>query len=187
MSSDASYTFTVNSDRDLVANFATIITQTTDLGQGWTWWTPIVTMTLSDLEAALGGNAVLINSQNEGFVRYDDESWSGTLMEIEPGKMYKILTNTATEFTLSGEAVTSTITLLPGYNWFGYTGSRPTAIAQALGNDFIPAEGDQIIAQNGQSVTYENGSWTGTLVVLRPGHGYIYHSNAPQGRSISFK
>ena len=161
--------------------------QAVSLGIDWNWWTPTLEMSLEDLEAALAGNAILINSQDGGFARYDGEGWNGTLTEIEPGKMYKILTNEATEFTLSGEAVSSTITILPGNNWFGYTGSRPTAIAQALGNDFTPTEGDQIIAQNGQSVTYENGSWTGSLIVLRPGHGYIYHSNAPQGRSISFK
>ncbi len=161
--------------------------QAVSFGIDWNWWTPTVAMELSDLETLLADNAILINSQDEGFARYDGEGWNGTLTEIEPGKMYKILTTAATEFTLSGEAVTSTITILPGNNWFGYTGSRPTAIAQALGNDFTPSEGDQIIAQNGQSVTYENGSWTGSLIVLRPGHGYIYHSNAPQGRSISFK
>lgn len=161
--------------------------QVVSLGIDWNWWTPTVEMTLDELEILLADNAILINSQDEGFARYDGEGWSGTLTEIEPGKMYKILTTAATEFTLSGEAVSSTITILPGNNWFGYTGSRPTAIAQALGNDFTPTEGDQIIAQNGQSVTYENGSWTGSLIVLRPGHGYIYHSNAPQGRSISFK
>ena len=161
--------------------------QAVSLGIDWNWWTPTLEMSLEDLEAALAGNAILINSQDGGFARYDGESWSGTLMDVVPGKMYKILTEDAIEFTLSGEAVTSTITILPGYNWFGYTGSRPTAIAQSLGSGFTPTEGDQIIAQNGQSVTYENGSWTGTLVVLRPGHGYVYHSNAPQGRSISFK
>ncbi len=161
--------------------------QVVSLGINWNWWTPTVEMTLDELEILLADNAILINSQDEGFARYDGEGWNGTLTEIEPGKMYKILTNDATEFTLSGEAVTSTITILPGNNWFGYTGSRPTAIAQALGNDFTPTEGDQIIAQNGQSVTYENGSWTGSLIVLRPGHGYVYQSNAPQGRSISFK
>ena len=160
---------------------------TVSLDAEWNWWTPTVEMTLDELEILLAGNAILINSQDDGFVRYDGEGWSGTLTEIEPGKMYKILTNEAAEFTLSGEAVSSTITILPGNNWFGYTGSRPTAIAQALGNDFTPTEGDQIIAQNGQSVIYENGSWTGLLIVLRPGHGYVYHSNAPQGRSISFK
>ena len=161
--------------------------QAVSLGIDWNWWTPTIEMSLEDLETALAGNAILINSLNEGFARYDGENWSGTLMDVVPGKMYKILTNDATEFTLSGEAVTSTITILPGYNWFGYTGSRPIAIPQSLGSGFTPTEGDQIIAQNGQSVTYENGSWTGTLIILRPGHGYVYHSNASQSKTITYE
>ena len=154
----------------------------------WNWWTPTVEITLEELEILLGGNAILINSQDGGFARYDDESWSGTLMEIEPGKMYKILTDDAIEFTLSGEAVTSTITILPGNNWFGYTGTQPTAITTALG-DFTPTDGDTITAKNGDSATFSDTtqSWVGELDILLPGHGYVYHSNAPQGRSISFK
>ena len=162
--------------------------QAVSLGIGWNWWTPTLEMSLDDLEAALGGDAVLINSQDDGFARYDGEGWSGTLTDIEPGKMYKIQSETPRNLTLNGSAVAAgDLMLMPGYNWFGYTGSRPTAIAQALGNDFTPTEGDQIIAENGQSTTYENGSWTGTLLVLRPGHGYVYHSNASQGRSVDFK
>jgi len=160
--------------------------QAVSLGMDWNWWTPTLEMSLEDLEAALGGNAILINSQEEGFARYDGESWSGTLMDVVPGKMYKILTNDATEFTLSGEVVTSTITILPGYNWFGYTGSRPTAIAQALGSDFTPTEGDQIMAQNNTSAIYENGTWTGSLTVLVPGKGYVYVSNASEAKTIVY-
>ncbi len=146
----------------------------------WNWWTPTVEMTLAELETLLGGNAILINSQDDGFVRYDGESWFGTLDTIVPGQMYRILNTAATEFTLSGEEVTSTITVLPGYNWFGYTGTRPIAIAQALGSGFTPIEGDQIIAQNGASAIYENGTWTGTLTTLVPGKGYVYVSNVSE-------
>ena len=154
--------------------------QAVNLGFGFNWWTPTIEMSLDDLEAALGGDAVLINSQDDGFVRYDGESWSGTLDTIVAGQMYRILTTAATGFTLSGEAVTSTISVLPGYNWFGYTGSRPTAVAQALGSGFTPIEGDQIIAQNGASAIYENGAWTGTLTTLVPGKGYVYVSNGSE-------
>ncbi len=148
---------------------------------GWNWWTPTLEMSLADLEAALGGDAILINSQDDGFVRYDGESWSGTLTSIEPGKMYKIQSEASRVLTLSGTAATdSGLTIMHGYNWFGFTGSRPTAIAQALGSDFTPIEGDQIIAQNGASAIYENGSWTGTLTALVPGKGYLYVSNVSE-------
>ena len=174
VSTDASYTFTVTRDRELVANFVEVATQTTSLEQGWTWWTPTVAMTLSELEQALGGSAVLINSQNAGFARYENGTWSGTLTEIVPGQMYKIETNDAVSLTVSGTHATGgSLTIMPGYNWFGYTGTQAKAIAAALG-DFTPSNGDTITAQDGATATYNNGSWNGTLNTLQPGHGYIY-------------
>ena len=174
VSTDASYTFTVTSDRELVANFVEVATQTTSLGQGLTWWTPTVAMTLSDLEQALGNNAVLINSQNAGFARYENGTWSGTLTEIVPGQMYKIETSDAVSLTMSGTPATGgSLTLMPGYNWFGYTGNQAKAIAAALG-DFTPSNGDTITAQDGTTATYNGSSWSGELNTLQPGHGYIY-------------
>ena len=174
VSTDASYTFTVTSDRELVANFVEVATQTTSLGQGLTWWTPTVAMTLSDLEQALGNNAVLINSQNAGFARYENGTWSGTLTEIVPGQMYKIETSDAVSLTMSGTPATGvSLTIMPGYNWFGYTGNQAKAIAAALG-DFTPSNGDTITAQDGTTATYNGSSWSGELNTLQPGHGYIY-------------
>lgn len=158
---------------------------TVALDAEWNWWTPTVEMTLGELETLLGDNAILINSQDEGFARYDGQSWSGTLTEIEPGQMYRILTTAATEFTLSGEAVTSTITILPGYNWFGYTGSQSKNVAMALG-DFTPTEGDTITAEDGTTATFTNGSWNDNFILV-PGHGYVYHSNAQESRNITFE
>ena len=151
----------------------------------WNWWTPTVEMTLGELETLLAGNAILINSQDDGFVRYDGESWSGTLDTIVAGQMYRILTTIATEFTLSGDAVVSTITFLPGYNWFGYTGSQSKNVAMALG-DFSPTEGDTITAEDGTTATFTNGSWNDNFILV-PGHGYVYHSNAQESRNITFE
>ena len=151
----------------------------------WNWWTPTVEMTLGELETLLGDNAILINSQDDGFVRYDGEGWSGTLDTIVAGQMYRILTTSAIEFTLSGEAVVSTITFLPGYNWFGYTGSQSKSVATAFG-DFTPTEGDTITAEDGTTATFTNGSWD-DIFILEPGHGYVYYSNAQQSRNITFE
>ena len=186
-------TFKFTSDRNTVSSGWSAmvscvyphIEQVVEFESSWNWWTPTIEMSLDDLEAALGGNAILINSQDEGFALYDGQGWSGTLTEIEPGQMYRILTTAATEFTLSGEEVTSTITILPGYNWFGYTGGQSKSVATAFG-DFTPAEGDTITAQNGTSATYNNGSWDDNFI-LTPGHGYVYHSNAQESRNVTFE
>jgi hypothetical protein len=173
-STDASYSFTVASDRNLVANFAEAMT--VELSQGCNWWTPTKAMTLEQLEAALGSNAVLINSQNAGFARYEGGQWSGTLTAIVPGQMYKIETTAPVSLTLSGDPVTGvSLTLLPGYNWFGYTGTQAADIATALGNlGITPANGDTITDKDGHTATYNGSSWDGSLTTLQSGHGYVY-------------
>ncbi|MBQ4398066.1 MAG: choice-of-anchor J domain-containing protein [Bacteroidales bacterium] len=146
------------------------------LAAGSNWWTPTTAMTLEQLEEALGSNAVLINTQDAGFVRYENNAWSGTLTSIEPGKMYKIETNAACPLTLTGTAVGNVgITILPGHNWIGYTGPQAADIATALGTlGVTPISGDTITDQNGNVSTYNGTTWTGGVVTLQPGHGYVY-------------
>ncbi len=156
------------------------------LASGWNWWTPTTAMSLADLETALGGKGVIINSQDAGFARYENHAWSGTLNTIEPGKMYRIETTAAVSLTMTGTPVTSTeIAIMPGYNWFGYTGTTAKDIADALGS-FTPEDGDQIIGQNG-TVTYNrvSGRWTGgNFTQLVPGHGYVYFSTYNNTRTL---
>ena len=175
VSSDASYTFTVDDDRDLVANFLTLETQTFSFGKGWNWWTPTVEMGLADLEGALGTVGILINSQNDGFARNENGNWSGTLTSIESGQMYKIETSKAVSLTLTGTPVaTVEIDIEPSYNWFGYTGTTAKAIADAIAELGIsPTNGDIITDKDGHTATYNNG-WSGELTTLQPGHGYVY-------------
>ena len=189
VSSEASYTFTVTSDRDLVANFLTVETQTFSFGEGWNWWTPMVAMTVEQLETALGGNGILINSQDGGFARYEvvngQGTWNGTLQGFVPGQMYKIAVQNAGIITLTGTSVNpEEMDILPGYTWFGYTGTQAKAIATVLGN-FEPTNGDKIIAEDGTEASYNNG-WSGTLTTLVPGHGYVYFSTATTTKTLSF-
>ncbi|MBR3730378.1 MAG: choice-of-anchor J domain-containing protein [Bacteroidales bacterium] len=143
------------------------------LAAGWNWWTPTKAMTLEQLEDALGGNAVLINTQGDGFARYENGQWSGTLTEIAAGQMYKIEATSSVSLTMSGTPATGvSLTILPGYNWFGYTGTQAADIATALGS-FAPVNGDTITDKDGHTASYNNG-WSGSLTTLQPGHGYVY-------------
>ena len=176
VSTDATYTFTVTADRDLVANFSETATQTTTLQSGMNWWTPTVVADdlLSQLETALNGKAVLINTQDGGFLRYENGSWSGTLTDLVPGQMYKIQTSSTCNIQLTGAPATGiAISIEPDYTWFGYTGTATTPIATALG--FTATNGDTITDEDGNTATYTNG-WSGTLTNLVPGKGYVYYS-----------
>ena len=145
------------------------------LSAGSNWWTPTTTMTLEQLEEALGTSGVLINSQDGGFARYENNAWSGTLTEIVPGQMYKIETRAACPLTLTGAPVGNVeITILPGHNWIGYTGTQTADIATALGSlGITPANGDTITDQDDNVSTYNGTTWT-SGVTLQPGHGYVY-------------
>ena len=187
VSSDATYTFTVSSDRELVGNFGEIITQTFSFATGWNWWAPTSEITLTQLEAALGGNGIIINSQSSGFVRYESGQWSGSLTDIVPGEMYMIQTSAPCELILSGYAPANlTVTLHHGHTWFSYPGAEAASIATAFGNSFTPTAGDKITSQTEGFAIYEGGAWTGSLETLQPGHGYIYMSNAQTDITLTF-
>ena len=189
VSTEPSYSFTVSGDRDLVANFsdAPIQTQTVTLTTGWNWFVPTAEISLADLEQALGSNGISISSQSQ-FARYDedDDEWTGNLSALVPGQMYKIKVKDNCNFNLAGlQPATVSVTFVHGHNWFGYTGSSPVSIENALGS-FTPSEGDRISASNGKFANFEDGEWSGSLLQLQPGQGYIYIYNGSGSKSITF-
>lgn len=149
-----------------------IYVQTTELFQGWTWWAPTVETNVADIEAALGDNLESIQSQS-------GSANGNTIL----GQMYRIKTTTDCTLTLSGIRTTNavTITLLPGYNWFGYTGTQPLAIENL---NITPAEGDKVISQDGGFAIFNGDEWEGTLQTLVPGHGYVYVSNSATSKTL---
>ena len=160
-----------------------LIDRTLELVQGWNWWAPLVEMTVDELETALGTNGIVVNSQDAGYLRYENGAWGGTLTAIVPGQMYKIQTGEACIISQSGSYVPVSYTFYPGYNWFGYQGTQPLAIEDI---NITPTEGDKINSQNDGYAIFENGLWNGTLELLQPGHGYVYMSNATVPQTLSF-
>lgn len=160
-----------------------LIDRTLELVQGWNWWAPLVEMTVDELETALGTNGIVVNSQDAGYLRYENGAWGGTLTAIVPGQMYKIQTGEACIISQSGSYVPVSYTFYPGYNWFGYQGTQPLAIEDI---NITPTEGDKINSQNDGYAIFENGLWNGTLESLQPGHGYVYMSNATVPQTLSF-
>ena len=158
--------------------------QIADLAQGWNWWAPTIDMTVDEFMSSIGTNGILINSQSSGYLRYENGGWNGTLYAIVLGEMYKIQTGVPCSLVLNGNYVSSvTVTIKSGYNWFGYTGQQTLTIENLM---ITPAEGDKIISQDEGYAIYENGTWSNTLTELRPGHGYVYKSNASENKILSF-
>lgn len=136
--------------------------QSVVLVEGWNWWAPTVATSLEALTAALGDHLVQIEGQEEA------------VEEVVPGKMYKIKTNADCEFVIEGmRPSTVSLSIEPGFNWFGYTGAGTVVIRAAL-NGITPLEGDMINSQDESFAIFEDGQWKGELTHLQPGHGYVY-------------
>ena len=144
-----------------------------------------MSITLEELETALGTNGLIIKTQAQN-VSYEDSEWMGDDIVLVPGQMYKIKVNNGCNFTLNSSPasdVTVTFTIKQGSNWFGYTGPE-MSIEDAL-NGFSPVEGDVIKTATGNT-TLEDGEWIGDFENLQPGQGYIYVSRDPEEKTITF-
>ena len=161
-----------------------------NLTSGVNWWAPLAPITLGELKSQLYGIPVVINSQNEGFL-FGEDNWSGTLSKsddyiIQPGEMYKIVIKDDSSKDVYVFAVPQTwanVELQHGYNWFGYTGNTKP-IADAIGPNSPPSDGDKIIDENGNVATYQGDSWTGNLTHLYKGRGYVYYSAADNTKAL---
>ena len=156
-------------------NFIGAVTQTSELASGWTWWAPTVATSIEAVEAAIGDAFVTILS-NQGPA-------SG---ETSAGAMYRIKTNAACTISLSGTPMESaTITIEPGVNWFGFLGTQPSLISEAI--NVTASTGDKIVSQDGGFAIYSTDGWQGTLNQLQPGCGYLYISNGSKTLRIGIE
>ncbi len=159
------------------------------LHEGWNWWAPKGDLSFADLGDILDlGRGLIVLSQDDGFARYEDDLWQGTLSEFVPGKMYKIKVNEDCTIVVTVAPVTSTsVTIAPGFNWMGYTGPAGLSIATALGG-FEPNEGDEIHDEDGiRMASYDGENWEGNLSQLVPGKGYLYYSTATESKMLTFE
>ena len=142
---------------------------------GWNWFAPAVGTSLQTLQTMFGDDAVIGNT-------------SGTIV---PGQMVKIYVSEGGEFSITGYASSTNITIEQGTNWIGYLGANNVGIATLFGDDFVPENGDKIISQDGgfaiYTVTEEGSGWSGTLSELQPGKGYIYISNSGTTKTVTIE
>jgi hypothetical protein len=194
VSTNPTYTFTVEGSRDLVANFvysgSIILTQTDCLNTGWNWWSSYITMNTAEdfnlVKDALGSNASMIKSRTDGFVTYMG-SWFGTLYTINNKSMYMINMNSEQTIEITGllaDMAMNPITINPGWNWIGFPSSVSVSLNTALAN-MSPKETDLIKTRTAFATYYSAmGGWFGTLTSLTPGLGYMYKSN--NGETFEF-
>ncbi len=199
VSTESTYLFTCDGNRDLVANFSETVPaveQTITLAQGWNWFSsPLVADDLIDqVENSLQDNAKQITSKNSGFDQYNPSNgnWIGNLNSIAVENKYRIQTNNACQIAITGNNANPAehpITLNKGANWIGYPLSSETTLNDALA-DFTPETGDRFESKNDGFAEYSGTKWIGTLAAngktLKPGQGYIYRSKADDSKQLVY-
>ena len=195
VSSEAAYTFTVDSDHELVANFTNqppTSSQTVNLPQGASWWSTNLDITLEDLKAAiaeaLGSTGTATIKSQTGYITYSNGQWSpSTGMTFDLSQMYMIQVSTTCTFTLTGVPVNPSdyvITIHQGATWIGFPSGESMTVTAAFAG-LNPENGDVVKGKMGNA-TFNGTSWIGGLTTLEPGQGYIYMSNATGDKTFTY-
>lgn len=145
------------------------------LAQGWNWISHNQQEVLS--AEALKPKAQRIVSQTEELFKDSRFGWTGGLDELLPTELYKVQMAEADEVQLSGKLFNAAFRSMPlyeGWNWIGYPVANTMTPAEAL-QKTDAEEGDFIVGQDGMA-TFTNSQWTGTLIQMEPGLGYMYRS-----------
>jgi hypothetical protein len=168
--------------------------QQINLAQGWNWWSSYIDLSndgLTALEEALGDNGIIVKSNSDGFVTYEDGAWFGSLTSINNEQMYKINMNNTRSAAVTGSLINVSshpITINSGWNWISFPINHSMGVSEAFGN-FSPATDDILKGRNGFTTYYSyNGTmgWFGSLNTLEPGSGYMYQSQSNGTKTLVF-
>ena len=170
---------------------ASYVQQTSELAQGWNWWSTYVDITLDDLKAALvealPSTNITIKSKDNGNTTYNGTTWRGQLTTLDVTQMYRISVSADCEITLEGMLLNPAehpVTINNGVNWIGYPLNESVSLSNIF-NGFA-VSGDMVKSKDNGTATYNGTQWRGTLNMLVPGQGYIYKSAATGTRTFTF-
>ncbi len=198
VSEEPTYTFSLVEEMNLVAQFveANLSMQQFELAQGWNWWSTNIEQNgidgLTMLENSLGHNGQTIKSQYD-FVEnyyqyYGEDFWFGSLEGItnEQGYLVNVTESCSPSMTgIRANPSNHPITIQPNWNWIGYPVALQQSVASALaGYDASP---DDLIKSHYEFATfYEGFGWFPDDLIMAPGQGYFYYSNATDNQTLNY-
>ena len=184
---------------DKIDNLNKVI-QTIDLISGYNWVSFYVNITLEQLMEAVmplaqEGKIIQISSgDSTETISYSPENgWDGELSSFDIRSFIIIRTAEACELTIVGEKINPLempITLQSGRNYISYPLDVNTEVNEALKN-MSPSDGDIIDGNNTTSAYYTSddpaipSAWWPSIM-LNPGQGYMYKSNATEPITFTY-
>ena len=198
VSEEPTYTFSIMEEMNLVAQFveANMSMQQFELAEGWNWWSTNIEQDgingLEMLENGLGHNGITIKSQYD-FVEnyyqyYGEDFWFGSLGEItnEQGYLVDVTQDCLPSMTgIRANPSNHPITIQPNWNWIGYPVTSQQSVASALAG--YNASPDDLIKSHYEFSTYYEGfGWFPEDLMMTPGQGYFYYSNATGNQTLTY-
>ncbi len=184
-------TVLVNYDGSRVASALAEVGFPLSLDEGWQWYSSTYGNVASDqLETAFGGNSLIeIRSQRQLLYNDPEYGYFGTLKEggIRQNVCYKIkMKNAWNGYTMHNGGQNDgdpELTMNEGWTWlanpyvYRRNINRLTNVTQAVG--------DRIVSKNSGFAEYDGSRWVGSLTMLEPSQGYMFHTEQA-GTKISF-
>ena len=170
--------------------------QDMSLSQGWNWWSTYIEQGningLTMLENSLGHKGVTIKSQFD-FVQnfypdYGVDVWFGSLEGLANEQGYMIDVTEDCSISMAGvraKPVSHPITIYPNWNWIGYPVTSRQSVTSALA-DYNALPEDLIKSHYEFSVYYDGFGWFPDDLVMIPGEGYFYYSNAAENQTLMY-
>ena len=173
-------------------------TLTRTLINGWSWFSSYIDIEGSYgfglLTDALGASAEQIKEGKNNqapFAQYSTTSgWYGNLKATSSKKMYQIKTIEDVEVNIHGkffDVKEYKPILNKGWNYLSYPHTKELDIATAL-QGFSPVDNDLIKTLDGSMMYWEDENlWLASgITKLVPGVGYMYQSNDPKTKQVSY-
>ncbi|MFI3296223.1 MAG: LamG-like jellyroll fold domain-containing protein [bacterium] len=170
-------------------NAENYVEQSISMTSGWNWISLAVdpeSKAISDVFETISDNASIVKNQTS-FAQVNNDTWSGTLTEVDLSSMYRVQMNANDVLNISGssvEADENEITVTSGWNWIGYSALFNLTVGDAFA-DLNPQTGDVVKSINGFAI-YEGYEWIGKLTSLEPGAGYMYMSVSDEDRAFTY-
>lgn len=164
-----------------------LIEQELELKAGWNWVSFNVTaddMTVPALFEKIADDVVTVKSHANGYSYYENGTWGGSLTNnLSNTEMYAVKMATDRILRIVGTSVSTPVPVYTGWNWLGYYGRQVASLGDALA-DMQKEDGDMLKAQRGVAY-WDVNSWSGSLLMMEPGVGYQFKSNA-DGQTFSY-
>jgi hypothetical protein len=156
-----------------------------NLNKGWTWISfNLTSEKLADINATLKGIGKpgdLVKGQNQFDIFDAGSGWTGSLSSaggFENPEMYKLFAADGGTVKYTGKPVdvsANALSIEKGWNYIGYLPQVNMSVEDALGA-LSPQNGDLIKGYNSFAVYNTAFGWSGSLITMKPGEGYMLYS-----------